>query len=157
MKLQETNNYVCILDTPSTNIGTVIESEDNLEILYPKVYLRIYKFEGYTTSFVLGDTIWRVSPKSYSEPKSVSLTVHHLNCDFEVFPTKEACEQHLAEKDLKTEKKYKQSSIYQALESIVVLSTIKDFDSLSFAEIKRKLETINNQANIAFKQLKNND
>ena len=152
MKIKPTEAYLVKIDSPWASKGEVRQEEYCSK--YPEIFARQYVFEGTSWHITLGDKIWREDTKTYERtPKAIQFTEAHLNCDFEVFPTKEECEKYIAEKEAKREKTYSQHSIYDAIEKIQLFSSV-DFDKLSFNELKNKFQYINQTAKEALKTLR---
>ena len=156
MKLIKTEKYKVKIENPWLTKGEVFNKDvigGDVED-YPEVFQELYQFEGLEEYYCLGDVLWRVVTKNYIDTvKSVGFSLTHLDQNIEIFPTKELAEEFLAQKENKRTERYSQSSIYNCLEYIALFSN-KDIDKLTIKEIKDDLVVINNQANHALNQLK---
>lgn len=159
MKLIKTQRYKVKIETPQYTKGEIIYDPTAPVACqsYPDLFQPLYEFEDLTEYYCLGDTLWRIATKNYEDTvKTVMFSEAHLSGNIELFPTKELAEQFLAEKESKIVEKYSQSSIWNCLEYIALFSN-KNTDDLTVKAIKENLAVINNQANIALKQLKDDN
>lgn len=150
MKISKVIKGRCKINSPWTNKGDIWEwdTPEWFEYQdYPEMFEQLYAFED-GTEVSLNDKVFRLKTVAYSRMiASVKLQPCHISGEVEVFPTRESAQEALT---LETEAQsgrldeaYKRST----LENISILSSVADFDTLSIAAIKNKLEQINKLSN----------
>ncbi len=153
MKLIKTNTYRVRRDTPEHSIGMIRHKELIPDIdMYPHIFTPIYEFEdGFQIG--LGEPIYRID---YDKQliKTVQLSPNHLEGRFELFSTKEKAEKALKDWRQNIHKKYDNKELYKMVEYIYITTINLKVEELSIAEIKKKLEYIHQQANMALGILK---
>lgn len=148
MKLKETNYYRVIQENPWISLGTDIDKETMLIEFdkFPKIFSKVYVFEnGHLV--INGDNVYRVVNGSI---KTVKLNDIHISNDVTVFPTKESAEEEIIKLEERKQASFRRAAIYDNMESIQIISDIKNFDDISLKTIKEKLKLINKLATIDF-------
>lgn len=145
MKLTKTNKFKIKIDTPWTKMSEIVENGDNFFGIqnFPELYEPLYQFED-GTLVSINDTVYRIKTEGYNRIiKSIKLMKVHIDGELEVFPNIETANKKLKEEENQASVRIKESSEKNILNTIKILTNIKDFDKLTLYEIKLKLEQIN--------------
>ena len=152
MKLSKVPKSRCKINSPWTNKNSAWfwDAVDDFKPQdYPEMFEQVYAFEDGTEVF-LNDTVFRIKTVGYSRTiASVKLQLCHMSGEVEVFPTRESAQEALTlEVDAQNER-LNIANNKNIMENISMLSSVVDFDTLSIATIKSKLEQINRLSNEA--------
>lgn len=141
--LKKTKKLRVKIETPFLDKGSILNPEEHVGYRkYPEMFEEVFEFPN-GEMFCLGDTVYRIVLKGFEEVvKPVKLSEVHISGEVEVFPSRELANKKLKEIQQLRQENYKRQDMVSAMQYISLHSNPKDFEKLSLAEIKRKLETI---------------